>query len=136
MKPSTARGWSLIAWLAVAAFWLVATRNHHPTWLLAVIVTASLIVAYASAAYVNHLVLIPRYAKTRHYGRYVLWLLATMAVFTGVALTIIRASYSALQGPDPDPYGAYIHYGIDFFGMVVHVVGAAAVVRGFEWYKL
>ena len=55
-------------------------------------------------------------------------LLVTMAVFTGVALAVIRVSYSKLEGPDPDPNGLYIHYGIDFFGMVVHLLGAAGVV--------
>jgi hypothetical protein len=34
----------------------------------------------------------------------------------------------ALLGPDPDPNGLYIHYGIDFLGMVIHVFGAAGIV--------
>jgi hypothetical protein len=31
-------------------------------------------------------------------------------------------------GPDPDPNGAYKHFAIDLFGMVVHSVVAARVV--------
>jgi hypothetical protein len=128
MRQSKAIGWSLVAWMAVATFWLVTTRSYHPTWGLAVIVTASLIIAYAGATYVNHLLLIPRYGKTCHYGRYALLLLTTMAIFTGVALAVIRLSYYTLHGPDPDPNGVYVHYAIDFFGMAVHVLCAAAIV--------
>ena len=128
MTQSRALWWSLVAWLGVAGFWLITTRGYHPSWVLAVIVTASLILAYAGATYLNHLVFVPRYWLAGRYGRYALTLLATMAVFTGVALAAIRVAYSKLYGPDPDPNGLYINYGIDFFGMVVHVLGAAVVV--------
>ena len=50
---------SLMAWLAVCAFWFFATRSFHPSLALAVIVTTSLIVAYGAAAYINHLILVP-----------------------------------------------------------------------------
>lgn len=52
-------GLSLVAWVGVWAFWLAVTHKFHPTFALAVIVTPSLVVAYAVAAYVNHLVLVP-----------------------------------------------------------------------------
>jgi hypothetical protein len=119
---------SLLAWAVLGIFWLIVTRGFHPTRALAIVVTASLIGAYASAAYINHLVLIPRYFGTRRYRQYVLWLLAAMASLTAVALTVIRTSYVRAWGPDPDPHGLYKHFAIDFVGMVVHVALAAAVV--------
>ena len=128
MSRSKALGWSLVAWLAVGVFWLVTTRGHHPTWTLAVIVTASLMIAYAGTVYINHLVLIPRYWRTGRYTWFAGSLLGTMAVLTALALTVIRVSYHTMLGPDPDPNGLYIHYAIDFFGMAVHVLGAAGVV--------
>ncbi|TWW09434.1 hypothetical protein E3A20_14370 [Planctomyces bekefii] len=59
---------------------------------------------------------------------YVVRLAAIMAVFTFLALFIIRISYHNLFGPDSDPYGAYKHFAIDFFGMTVHVAIAALIV--------
>jgi hypothetical protein len=119
---------SLLGWVAVWGFWLTATRHFHPTFALAVIVTTALVAAYAAAAYLNHLVLLPRFwsAGTR------LWYFAALAVlmvaFTATALAVIRLSYRQLLGPDPDPNGAYKHFAIDLFGMAVHLLVAAGVV--------
>jgi hypothetical protein len=119
---------SLLGWVGVCVFWLALTHDFHPTFPLAVIVTTSLVTAYAVAAYVNHLVLVPRLWSADHRWRYATWLAITMALLTAGALAIIRVSYLALWGPDADPYGAYKHYAIDLFGMAVHVSVAAAVV--------
>lgn len=120
---------SAAAWLAVAAFWLITTRNYHPSWALAAIVTGSLMVAYSSASYLNHLVLLPRFFGSRRYRLYWALLLGIMLTFTGAALAVIRVAYFHLHGPDPDPNGAVKHYLIDLVGMVVHVAAAALVVR-------
>ena len=128
MTRSKAICWSLVAWLAVGVFWLVTTRNYHPTWTLAVIVSSSLMLVYAIATYINYLVLIPKYWRARLYGRFAVSLLVTMCVLTGLALAVIRTSYHTMYGPDPDPNGMYIHYAIDLFGMAVHVVVAAGIV--------
>jgi uncharacterized membrane protein len=119
---------SVAAWGAVWAFWLAVTHGYHPTFTLAIVVTTSLVVAYASAAYVNHLVLVPRYWDTRRYATYGFALLTTMAVLTALALTIIRISYFNAVGPDADPNGTYKHFAIDFAGMAVHLALAATVV--------
>lgn len=119
---------SLVAWLIVAIVWLFTTRNNHPTMALAIIVTASLMCAYAGATYINHLLLIPSFWKEGYYGQFAVLLLATMALLTGLALVVIRFSYFFFYGPDPDPYGVYVHYGIDFVGMLVHVLCAAGIV--------
>jgi hypothetical protein len=128
MTRSKAVGLSLVAWLLVGAFWFIVTRNYHPTRTLAVIVTVSLVTTYAAACYINQLVLIPRYAKKGRYSAYAVALLITMVVLTSLTLAVNRSSYILSLGPDPDPNGLYKHFGIDFFGMVVHVLVAAGVV--------
>ncbi len=113
-----------VAWLAVWGFWLITTRSFHPTLALALIVTTSLIVAYAAAATLNQVWLIPQLLGHGRTVRYGLALLATMAVLNGLALAAIRVSYFRLKGPDPDPHGTLRHFLIDFFGMAVHVCAA------------
>ena len=133
MKRSALIG-SVVAWLALWAFWLLLTRDSHPTFLLALIVTTSLIVAYAMVAYIQHLYLIPHYWKQNRRGRYAGLLLALMLVLNALALTVIRVSYFQLWGPDADPYGAYKHFAIDLFGMVVHLLLAACAIRIWKRY--
>ncbi len=122
---------SLLAWAGLWVFWFLATRSVHPTFTLAVIVTTSLIAAYALAAYVNHLVLVPRFWRVSR-GRYAAWLAATMMGLTAAALAVIRTAYATTLGPDPDPYGLYRHYAIDLFGMAVHLAAAAALVAAWK----
>jgi hypothetical protein len=55
-------------------------------------------------------------------------LTVTTAIFTAIALAIIRISYFEMFGPDTDPYGVYKHFAIDYFGMMVHVAIAALIV--------
>ena len=113
----------VLCWAALWVFWFFVTRGFHPNVFLAVLVTTTLLCAYAAAIYANQLVLVPRYSRTRRYGAYWADLLATMAVLTAVALAIIRTTYLRALGPDPDPNGLYHHYAIDFCGMGVHVAG-------------
>lgn len=119
--------WSLFAWLAVGAFWLVMTRSFHPTWNLALITTTSLVTAFAAASCVNHLVLIPRYLRAGHPGRYAMALLGVMVVFTGLALAILRSAYIRTLGPQ-SVKPIQVDFGIDLFGTAAHVLGAAGVV--------
>jgi hypothetical protein len=118
---------SLLTWAVVAAFWLVTTRNYHATWSRAFVVTGSLMAAYATAVYVNHQVLVPRYWGGR-FGTYGLLLATTMSVFTAVALTVNLLEDIRKSGLDLNAFLVCKHYAIDFFGMAVHVVGAACVV--------
>jgi hypothetical protein len=120
--------WSLPAWAAVATFWFLTTKGFHPTTALAGIVTASLVIAAALAAYINHLVLIPRYWRAGRRGAYLAAILTTIGLVTAAALAEIRLSYFRLLGPDADPYGAYKHFAIDFSGVAIHVAAAAVVV--------
>lgn len=128
MTQSRRIGASLVAWVGVWAFWLIVTHDFHPLFSLAVVVTTSLVVAYATAAYLNHLVLIPRFMATGRRWSYAIALALTMAVLTAAALAVIRLTYAEWWGPDPDPNGVFKHYAIDLFGMAVHVLLAAGVV--------
>ena len=119
---------SLVAWGVVWAFWLVATRRSHPSLTLAVIVTTALVAAYAAAAYVNHLALIPRLWRSGHRGGYMAWLAVVMVTLTASALLVIRVAYLRSLGPDPDPNGVYKHFAIDLCGMAVHLAAAMAIV--------
>lgn len=118
---------SIIAWAVVWVFWFSTTRSFHPTQMLAVIVTTSLVIAYALAVTIHHQVLFPAWHATRHHWRYLMQLLSTMAILTLVALIVIRIAYARMLGPDPDPYGFYKHFVIDFAGMAVHLMAAWAL---------
>ncbi len=128
MRRTPLLGLSIAAWVGVWAFWLAVTRSFHPTLAHGLVVTTSLVMAYAVAAYINHLALVPMLWVAGKRWRYFGWLLGTMALLTGVALTVIRAAYLSWSGPDADPYGVYKHYAIDLFGMAVHLCVAALVV--------
>lgn len=119
---------SLVVWVGVWDFWFAVTQDFHPTRTLAMIVMTCLVVAYAAAGYVNHLVLVPRFWTSGRRMRYLCWLAATMGVLTAGALAVIRFSYTELWGPDADPNGANKHFAMDLFGMAVHLGVAALVV--------
>lgn len=129
MYARQSMGLSLLVWIGVWAFWLGLTHRYHPTLTLAVIVTTALVSAYAIAAYVNHIALIPRLWRTGRKRQYAAVLAVVMVALTGCALAIIRFAYFQLAGPDPDPRGAYKHFAIDLFGMAVHLTAAWVVVR-------
>jgi len=135
MTRSQAITWSVVAWVAVWAFWLVTTREYHATGPLAAIATTALVVSYAAAAYVNQLVIVPKFLSDRRYGPYIAWLLAVMFAFTGIALAVLRLFYVKILGPFPvRPW--YVDYELDLFGMVVHVIAAAVVVWVFgRWTR-
>jgi len=110
--------------------WFVVTRNRHPTVGLAVITTSAIVVAYAVAAYLHHLILIPRFLRTGRRVAYAGLLAIVMVLLTGAALVVIRAAYERVVGPEPDPVRTWVtHFGIDLFGMAVHLLAAAAFVR-------
>lgn len=118
---------SIAAWIAIWVFWLATTRSFHANWTLATIATTAMIVCFAAAAYVNQLLLVPRLWRRRRFATYFASLLLVMFGLTAVALAVIRVFYTVVFGPFPvKPW--HVDYGIDFFGMVVHVAAAAFVV--------
>jgi hypothetical protein len=126
MKPISTPAQILI-WLLLYALGIVVSIGYHPTLLINVIVTALFLCAYASGVYLNHLILIPRLFRSRNYLGYFSSLIGVMAVLTFIVLFAIRATYFSLW--DPNLIGDYWwNYGIDLFGMIVHVSGAALLV--------
>ena len=128
MKRRTKITLSLIVWVGVWGFWVLTTRKFHPTVHLAFIVTTALVAAYATAAYLNHLVLLPALWNAGKRWQYLATLVTIMVTLTVAALALIRLCYRQSLGPDPDPSGVYKHFAIDFGGMVVHLLGAAGVM--------
>lgn len=122
---------SLLAWLAVGAFWLLATRGFHPSWDLAIVATGSLVVAYAGASYANHLILIPKYLRRGFVVKYCGALAALAMGFTALALAILRTYYIRAIGAG-SVHSLELDYALDLFGMIVHLAGAAGVVRLFD----
>ena len=118
---------SLLAWIAVGLFWLVTTRDFHPTWPLAIVATGSLLTCYAAASYVNLLILVPRYLRGGRAGIYAAALAGVMVVFTAMAIVVLRTYYIHVIGAG-SVHSLELDFALDFFGMVVHVTGAAGVV--------
>ncbi|HEX4413979.1 MAG TPA: hypothetical protein VH107_10160 [Lacipirellulaceae bacterium] len=124
---------TLVVWVLVGILWYFATLHFHPTARLARTVAISLVVAYASTVYLNHLVFIPRFWRAKRWPAYWGSLLTTMVALTTFAVTTIRVSYIRTLGPDPNPNGLYVHFAIDFTGMIAHVLVAACIV--WMWHR-
>ena len=118
----------LAVWLGVFAFWLSATRQHHPTPALAVLATAVLVSASALAVYVNSLLLLPRFARRHLWWQYAAALLATVAVLDLVAVPLIQFLYDWLWGPDPRRFGFRFNVLSDGIIIMVHVAVAMLVM--------
>lgn len=114
----------IAVWSGVFLFWLVVTRQHHPTLTIALSATAILVTSFALAVYANSLFLWPRFAQRRLWLRYVISLLASVAVLDLVAVLLVRFIYDRLWGADPLRYGVWFNMASDGFGIAVHVVAA------------
>jgi hypothetical protein len=115
-------------WSGVFIFWLFVTRQHHPTWLVAALATATLVSAFALAVYVNSLLLWPKYAKRRLWLTYLLTLLLTVAVIDFVAVLLIQFIYDWLWGTDAGRYSFLFNMASDGAGIIVHVIAAMVVM--------
>ena len=118
----------LAVWLGVFAFWLLVTRQYHPTPALAVLATAVLVSASALAVYVNNLLLLPRFARRHLWWQYAAALLATVAILDLLAVPLIQFLYDWLWGPDPRRFGFWFNVLSDGSIIVVHVVVATLVM--------
>ena len=116
-------------WSGVFLFWLVVTRQHHPTLTIAVSATAVLVSSFALAVYTHSLFLVPRFAQRRLWLRYVSSLLATVAVLDLGAVLLVQFIYDRLWGADPLRYGFWFNMASDGFGIAVHLVAAMVVMR-------
>lgn len=115
-------------WSGVFVFWLVVTRQHHPTLTIAASVTTVLVSSFALAAYAHSLFLLPAFARQRLWFRYILSLFMTVAVLDLAAVLLIQFIYDRLWGADPLRYGFWFNMASDGFGIVVHLVAAMIVM--------
>lgn len=120
-------------WSGVFVFWLVVTRQQHPTLTIAVFATAVLVSSFAMAVYINSLFLVPGFARQRLWLRYLISLLATVAVLDLLAVLLIQFIYDRLWGADPLRYGFWFNMVSDGFGIAVHLAAAMMLmwVAGF-----
>ena len=116
-------------WLCVFTLWLLATRQFHPTWTIAVSATAILVSASALAVYLDALVLRPRFARRRLWAQYALSLFAAVAVLDLAAVLSIGAVYDWLWRPDPLRFGFWFNVLSDGFIILLHLAVAAVVMR-------
>jgi hypothetical protein len=118
----------IVVWLGVFAFWLVLTRQHHPTWIVAALATAVLVSAFAVAVYVNSLSLLPGFAKRRRWLKYFGALLAVVVLLDLAAVLLIQLIYDLLWGADANRYGFWFNMASDGAGIIVHVVASMFVL--------
>ena len=116
-------------WVGLWCFWVVVSRNNHPTLLLNGIATGVLIIAFAASIYFNWRVLVPRYWRSRKFLAYWTWLLLAMSALTVADVAVIQKIYDVLWGPDPRRFGFWVNYGLDFTGIGLHLLLASLVVR-------
>lgn len=118
----------LVVWSGVFTFWLIVTRQHHPTLTIAASATAVLVSSFALAVYANHLFLLPAFARQRFWLRYAISLLATIVALDLIAVLLIQFIYDRLWGADPLRYGFWFNLASDGFGIAVHLAAAMVVV--------
>jgi hypothetical protein len=115
-------------WSGIYAFWLFATRNHHPTWTIALLATLVLVAAFALAVYLNGLFLQPEFARRRLWLQYAAALLATIIVLNLAAVFLIQFIYDRLWGPDPLRYGFWFNVMSDGALIIIHLAAAMGVM--------
>jgi hypothetical protein len=115
-------------WSGVFIFWLLATRNHHPTLTIAMLATAVLVAAFALAVYTNALLLLPRFAHRRLWLQYTVSLLVTIAVLDLAAVLLIQFIYDHLWGPDPMRYGFWFNVASEGVLIIFHLAAAMGLM--------
>jgi len=120
---------NVLLWAAIFGFWLFISRAYHPTLLIAILATAVLVAVSATAVYLNHLVLLPKYAEHRSFARYIIQLVAAVTLPGLLAVLIIQAIYDYLWGPDPNRFGFWQNLAYEIIFISIHVIIAMAAIR-------
>jgi hypothetical protein len=115
-------------WLGVFIFFLLATRQYHPTLAIAVSATMVLVTVSALAVYLNSLFLLPGFARRRSRGQYTVLLLTTVIVLDLIAVLTIQAIYDLLWRPDPMRFGFWFNVMSDGFIILAHLLIATAIM--------
>lgn len=125
----------VLAWLALWSFWVVVSRQNHPTLTLNLIASALLVLTFACAVYVNHLRLIPRLWKARRFAAYGAALLLAMAGLALICTAAIHIVYDVLRGPDPARFGFWTNFLMEFVLVAFHASVVAAGVWLVRWIR-
>jgi hypothetical protein len=118
----------LVVWSGVLIFLLVATRQYHPTLLIAILATGVLVSVSALAVYLNSLFLLSTFARRHRWGQYAVLLLATVTVLDLIAVQTIQAIYDWLWRPDPMRFGFWFNVMSDGFIIVAHLLIATVIM--------
>lgn len=118
----------LALWAGVFVFWLLLTRQHHPTWIVAASATAVLVATFALAVYVNNLWLLPEFAGRSLWLRFLLSLVALVAVLDVLAVLAIQLIYDWLWGTRAGRYSFWFNMASDGAGIILHLVAAMGVM--------
>jgi hypothetical protein len=114
-------------WVCIFIGWLLATRQYHPTSLIAVLATAVLVSASALAVYINKQALQTRFARHRSWTIYAVSLIALVTTLDLFAVISIQLIYDLLWGPDPNRFGFWFNIGSDGFIIVLHLIAAVCL---------
>jgi hypothetical protein len=120
---------NVLLWAAIFGFWLFISRAYHPTLLIAILATAVLVAVSATAVYLNHLVLLPEYAKHRSFARYIIQLVVAVTLPGLLAVLMIQAIYDYLWGPDPNRFGFWQNLAYEIIFISIHVIIGLGVLR-------
>lgn len=117
----------LAVWLALWAFWTLATRAYHPDLRLASLATACLVAASAAAVHLDARLLVPRYLRARRPAAYAVALAAILLACGLLAAATIHLLYDALLGPDPRRFSFAVNVALDTAFVALHVAAARLV---------
>lgn len=120
----------IFVWLGVFTFWLLTTRQFHPTLGIAILATAVLVLVSAIAVYINRLFLLPRFAHRRLWWQYLLSLSAVVIILDLIAVPLIQTIYDWLWKPDPLRFGFWFNMISDGFIIIIHLIIAMGINGG------
>ena len=118
----------IIVWLGIFVFWLLSTRQYHPTFLIAIIATAILISTSALGVYLNRHLLQSRFSQRRSWMSYGISLIVGIAALDLLAVISIQTMYDQLWGPDPNRFGFWFNMASDGFIITLHIILEQGIV--------
>lgn len=92
-------------WFGILLFWIVVSRNNHPSFLLNCIASLTLVAASATAFYTSTLILARRYSSHHSIKQFAIEILSLVVLLDLVSVFIIQVAYNATVGPDPARFG-------------------------------
>jgi hypothetical protein len=119
----------LFVWSCVFTLWLLATRQHHPSWSVAAAATALLIAGSACAVYLNALHLRPLLAKPGSWLLYFSMLAAAILLLDFIVVMSIQLVYDQFGVPREGRYGFWFNMASDGAIILMHLLAAMLTGR-------